>query len=368
MWSRLSVSYWWERTTVHLLELQHSQLNTVELYPPSEELVEYSANEALVLGLTPFRRFSEFYMRRALEWARELGSLRAEGRALCFYAVGLLAEGRYTESLCQSFRAIQAIEQSGDLFILRMTEINAGHIFYRTGNLRQAKLLLEKYFYKTREFGDVANSTDCLVTWTKVTAGDVPEGLIEQAEASITPGNCLSKAVISNAKAIRSILLGRPEEAIKSLEFGLKICRENYLLNEYCAPLAHWYVSALRLRIESTPTSARKELLPQAFRAARKAISIAKQFGNNMPHVLREIALLHALAGDSKKSKHYFGLSTELALKTGMRYEHAHSLLEFGRVGLALGWAEAEVCIENAENLLKQLGANMHFHRRRSFG
>ena len=65
---------------------------------------------------------------------------------------------------------------------------------------------------------------------------------------------------------------------------------------------------------------------------------MARHFRNELPHVLRECALLLAMTGAPGKARRYFDDSLQVAEAQGAVYEHAQTLLARGQVGLELHW------------------------------
>jgi hypothetical protein len=68
---------------------------------------------------------------------------------------------------------------------------------------------------------------------------------------------------------------------------------------------------------------------------------LARRFANDLPHALREGALLAALAGRPRRARKLFAESLAVAARQGARYEHARTLLARGQTGRRLGWPGA---------------------------
>jgi PAS domain S-box-containing protein len=122
--------------------------------------------------------------------------------------------------------------------------------------------------------------------------------------------------------------------------------------------LLPWLATALRRQLESIPdrTPRRRRLLMRHLRAAvRRALRVARSFRAEMPHALREAALLAALEGRTARARPLFDASLAEADRQGARYEHAQTLLARGQVGLEARWAGAAGDVTAAEQALAAL-------------
>jgi two-component system sensor kinase len=128
------------------------------------------------------------------------------------------------------------------------------------------------------------------------------------------------------------------------------------LRNQYVIFLYPWLATAARRAAEDPDCSAerRKLLLRRAQAVARRGRRLAQRFQNDLPHALREYALLAALRGRSRRARKYLDESLAIAERQGARYEYAQTLLARGTVGLKFGWRGAA---EEAEAARQSLSA-----------
>src|SRR5262249_22584954 len=87
-------------------------------------------------------------------------------------------------------------------------------------------------------------------------------------------------------------------------------------------------------------------------------LKVAGKFQNELPHALREAGLIAAMQGSISRARRHLDESLAVAKRQGARFEHAQTLLARGRVGLEVGWPEAEADVTMASQDLRSLGAN----------
>ncbi|HVS28556.1 MAG TPA: diguanylate cyclase, partial [Solirubrobacteraceae bacterium] len=83
----------------------------------------------------------------------------------------------------------------------------------------------------------------------------------------------------------------------------------------------------------------------------------ARHYPNNLPHALREQALIDAIRGRTRLAGRRLTASLAAAEEQGARYERAQTLLARGQVGLGAGWADATRDVDRAEAMLSELSA-----------
>jgi signal transduction histidine kinase len=121
------------------------------------------------------------------------------------------------------------------------------------------------------------------------------------------------------------------------------------------APVLPWLATALRTQAEAVPAYLpleRSRLLRRARRVTRRALRLAQHYRNNLPHALREAALISAMRGRIRRARQRLEESLAVAEAQGARHEHAQSLLARGRLGSLHGWPEAASDIAAAERAL----------------
>ena len=96
-------------------------------------------------------------------------------------------------------------------------------------------------------------------------------------------------------------------------------------------------------------------LLRAARRAARRAVRLARSYRNNLPHALREAALLAAMSGRRRRATRLLDRSLAIALEQDARHEHALTLVARGRMGAADGAAGAADDLATGTRMLAEL-------------
>jgi len=105
------------------------------------------------------------------------------------------------------------------------------------------------------------------------------------------------------------------------------------------------------------PTAERRRLMRRARKVAWRAGLLSISYKNNRPHALRELGILAALGGRARPARRHLSHSIEIARAQGMRFEEAQSLEVKGRIGLALGFANAAEDLRTGEQLLAEVRA-----------
>ncbi|OVE77062.1 hypothetical protein BVX98_03725, partial [bacterium F11] len=99
----------------------------------------------------------------------------------------------------------------------------------------------------------------------------------------------------------------------------------------------------------------RKALFHQLKKAVRLNSLVSFFFQNNLPHALRERALLAALEGKGRKSKRLFEKALKVATNQHAHYEWAQTLLAQSQVGKEWGWPDSAEKEREAKKILRQI-------------
>src|SRR6185436_13237432 len=144
-----------------------------------------------------------------------------------------------------------------------------------------------------------------LGVWAKTTAGKVPPELVRVA-LDRQSGDVHTTAEVMQAEALRLLAQGDAAGAAAVLTEADRRVQEKGLRQEYVAPVLSWLTTALRTQAEAVPVyhpERRRRLLRQAERTARRALRIARSYRNNLPHALRESALVLAMRGRAPRAR-----------------------------------------------------------------
>src|SRR5207248_705341 len=123
-------------------------------------------------------------------------------------------------------------------------------------------------------------------------------------------------AEVRLADAVRLLHQGELAEAVQRLEEAAAISARAGLRQEYVAAVAPWLATALRMQVEAADPlgpSAKNRLLRRAARVARRAGRLSRSYRNNLPHALRERALVAGLQGRPRRAGRLLARSLAVA-------------------------------------------------------
>jgi PAS domain S-box-containing protein len=360
LYSRLAHLYWFHRGTFPSLWAHLRELNLAERYPPTLELAQAYSEHAPAMSLIPYFRRGIAFVEKSLAIRKALGDLWGQGQSLHFYGIILYASSRFQECIEKCRAAIRLLERTGDHWEVNIARYQIAASLYRLGDLRGAAAEARRMYQSGVDLGDAQATGISLDIWARATLGRVPADVI-QAELARPSADVQRTAQVLAAEAVRLLHDNRPAEAADVLERGQQQVQRAGVRNAWVSPLLPWLATALREAAQTatdvTPWR-RRVLLRRAASAARKGLRLARKFQNELPHALRENALIAAALGRQRKARRLFAESLAVAQRQGAMYEHAQTLLARGRVGLELGWPEAAQHMAGAQEALRALEAS----------
>lgn len=361
LYSRLAYAYWFQRGRIACAWAHLREMNLAERYPPSLELAQAYSEHAPVMTMAPLFKRGITYAERSLAIRKKLGDVWGEGQSLAFYGIVLYAASRYREAIEKCKEAVSILERTGDPWEVNTANWHIAFSQYRLGQLREAVATSRRVHEQAIQLGDDQVASISLGSWAKASGGKVPRDLIH-AQLRRSGDDVHATAEISQAEGVRLIAEGRPGEAVRVLEGAWRLVHDAGFRQEYVAPVLPWLATALRLDAQTVSVwdpSRRRVLLRRARWAARKGLRTARHYRNNLPHALRENALLAAMRGRRRKARRLFDRSLLAAREQDARFEHAQTLLARGEVGVSLGWPNAAEDISKAREAMKSLGAEV---------
>ncbi|MEX2621417.1 MAG: EAL domain-containing protein [Egibacteraceae bacterium] len=336
-------------------------MNLAERYPPGLARAQAYSEHAPVLTMLPFFRRGITYAQRSLAIRRDARDAWGEGQSLHFYGVVLYGASRYREAMERCREGARLLEQTGDRWEVNTANWHVAYCLYRLGSLREAVDAARAVHQAGVEIGDAQAAGISLSVWAKASGGRVPPELID-AELARGGGDGHTTAEVLQARAVCLLAGARPDEAVAVLEEARSLLKARGLRQEYVAPVLPWLATARREQVlatqDVTPDS-RRRLLREARRAARRARRMAHWYRNNLPHALRESALVDALRGRSSRARRHFDRSLAVASRQSAAWEHAQTLLARGQVGLELGWRGAAEDLAVAGAAMAELAADV---------
>ncbi len=359
--SRLGYVYWFSRTRKQNFLVHFFGMNLAECYAPTLEMAQIYSEHAVAMTLLGWYNRGIKYAKKSLEIRRSSADLWGQGQSLSFYGVVLYAASRFRECVEKCREAVRLLERTGDWWEVHIARYQIAASLYRLGNLREAIVEAKLLHSSGLKLGDEQASGISLDIWALASGGKVPHDTLKH-EVERKRTDVQAQAQVSLAQGVQLTESGKYAEAVQVFEKALK--NNNQLLglmNAYEAPILPWLATALRRQAESPnirTSSKRAALLSRAETIARRAVRHARRLQNDLPHALRELAMIHALSGNTGSVRRLLEASLATAEKQEAKYEHAQSLLAYGQLGLELGWPNAEVRITEAQALRLQLMAS----------
>jgi len=342
--SELAHGYWFTEGLVPCGWTHLRGMNLAERHAPTPELAQAYSEHAPVCTMVPWCSRGIDYAARSLAIRQTMGDTWGEGQSLHFYGLVLYVAGRYEESLEKLRAAVEILERTGDQWEVNTAGWHIALVLYRLGRMQEAVEAAQAVHDAGIGLGDVQASGISLGAWAKASAGAVPRELLE-AELAHPADDVHARVEVLQAQALRLIADDLVDEAVTVLTDAVTYLRRSGLRQEYVAPLRPWLATALRMQVERASGLApaqRRRLLRRARRAARSALWIARSYRNNLPHALRERALLAAMAGHERRARRMLDRSLAVAGAQGARHEHALTLVARGRLRAACGAAGAQ--------------------------
>ncbi len=354
IYSRLAYVYWFKKGRLACGWAHLREMNRAERYPPSPELAQAYSEHAPVMTMIPAFARGIKYGEKSLEIRRKNGDLWGQGQSSHFVGVAYYSASRYKEAIAICSEGIRLLERTGDQWEVHTAQWHIGLAYYRLGHLSKAIEFGQKVYRSGIEIGDYQAAAIGLAVWTKASDGAVDRKLIER-ELSRNFDDIHSRAELLQAEAICYLRSGSPELAVESLTKAQEMVEKAHFRQEYVAPILPWLATALRESAEKTGSyqpHLKKKRLKEARKAALKALRLSKSYRNNLPHTLRECAIIYALLGKEEKSRRFFDQSFAIATVQRASVERARTQEVRGRIGKELGWSGADQDQEQAELFL----------------
>ncbi len=359
LYSRLSHAYWFTRPRVTLLWAHLRGLNLAERFPSTLELAQMYSEHAPAMSLVPYVSRGISYVRKSLAIRRSLGDIWGEGQSLSYYSLVLYAASRFAECAEKSHEAIRLLERTGDYWQVHIARFQYSVTLYRMGELRRACEEAQLHYRSGIAVGDGQASGIALDIWARTTHGNIPQAIIE---AELARKRCDAQGTVQVlfAHGVQLYGAGKLEEAAQRFEEAAAYARRIRIRNAYTLSCLPWLATCRRRLVEQCEDRVpgrRQELLHEARRAALRALKAVRQFKCDLPHALREYAMVLTLEGKHWRARRMFGKSLKLAERQGARYEYAQTLLAWGRVGKVIGWPDADQQVQTATVLLQKMAA-----------
>ncbi|MDX1944937.1 MAG: AAA family ATPase, partial [Pirellulaceae bacterium] len=325
--SRLAHGYWFTRSKVHVLWTHIRGLNLAECYPPTLELAQAYSEHAPAMTLLPYFSRGRTYAQKSLEIRQSFGDLWGQGQSLAYYSVVLYAGSRFAACIEKGREAVRLLERTGDFWEVHIARYQVAAALYRAGELASAIELARRNYESGLKLGDEQASGISLDVWSRAALGKIPAAIVA-GEVARPRHDAQGLAQTLLAAGVRHLSADQLDDAISQFETALAAARRAGVMNAYIAPNLAWLATARRLRLDrytGRVPHRRRALLRAARRTARQAVSLSSRFQNDLPHALRELALLEASLGRATRALRLLDRSLAVARRQGARYELALS-------------------------------------------
>nr|BDT37465.1 ATP-binding protein [Myxococcus sp. MH1] len=358
LYSRLAYGYWYRRGRAAVLWAHLRDLNLAERYPPTPELAQAYSEHSPALTTLPWFERAYAYAEKSLTLRQEQNDVWGQGQTLHFYGLACYASSRFEDCIEKCTQAIRLLERTGDPWEVNNATFQVAMALYRLGRLRESLETSQRLHAAALALGDRYSVRLGLEAWAKASDGRLPGALLEGELTNPDQPDPQSFAGVLQADALHRMRQGDAAGAVAVLERAARLVDEAHLRQEYVAPITPLLATALRQLAEATsPLAAgrRRALLERAEKTAKAAHALARTYRNNLPHALRERALVAALRGQERRARQWLEQSLQAARDLKMRHEHARSLKARGELGRALGWPDAEADLSVATRELAEM-------------
>ncbi len=357
LFNGLAHGCWYARSKAQCMWTHLRDMNLAERFPPTAELAHAYSGHAPAMSLVPLFQRGIRYAKKSLEIRQALGDLWGQGQSLHFYGVVLYAASRYEECITKCREAIRLLERTGDYWQVHIARYQIASSLYHLGELREAVAESRLNHQSGLDLGDKQASGIILDVWSRATGGRIAEETV-RLELQRERHDSQGVAQVMLAEGIRLLGAGQPKAAEDRIEQAIAVARRGGVTNAYTLPCLTWLITSRRRQAELqsyyTPR-VQQDMLRRAAQASRRALKASRLTANELPHILREFALVSAMQGKTGRARRLFARGLAVAKKHGARYEQAQTLLALSRVGKEHGWPNAEKQREDAELIIGKL-------------
>jgi diguanylate cyclase (GGDEF)-like protein/PAS domain S-box-containing protein len=351
LYSNLAHVYWFSAGRVACAWAHLREMNLAERYPPTPELAQAYSEHAPVMTTLPWYSRGLAYAERSLAIRRESGDVWGQGQSLSFVATVLYASSRFRDCIDACRESVRLLERTGGRWEQNTAVWHQAFAHYRLGELDVASDLSRDLYYKATAIGDATAAGIALSGWARAGAGRIPEAFVAM-EIGRDLGDAHTATEVHLADGVRLLYAGEVERAVERFTEAQAIVSSAGLRAEYIAPVRPWLATALRMQaetVESSERRARSRYLRRAARMARRAQHFSRSYRNNLPHALRERAVVAELRGRPRRARRYFARSLRTSQEQGAAYESTLTRISRARAAAARGSTDARADLAEAE-------------------
>ncbi len=365
LYSRLAYVYWFLAGKAHCLWTHLRNLNLSETFTPTTELAQALAEHGPVMTLVPFYKRAIEYSERSLAIREQLGDIWGRDKSLHYAGIVLYAASRFDECIERCRESIRLLDKTGDFWEMNMARYQLAASLYRKGNLREARQEALRMYQSGVQLGDVQASGLSVDILSKASLGHVPAEMIQTEITRMSGDDAQTASQVLQAEGVRLLAAGQNSKAVEIFEQAHDVARRAGITNTYVVPCLPWLATALRCEAEQrddADSSERQKLLRRARRVARTGVRRSRKFQNDLPHALRESALLEEITGATDRAQKLLHESLQVAERQGARYEYAQSLQALGKLERKQGLATAAERLAQAQAELASILVQEDLH------
>jgi len=347
--NRISQAYVFQNT-LKMMWAHLFTMNRAELLPSSPVLSYAYAMHACATSMLGWNARGSRYGDRSMGMAREFDDLLGYGSSRNYTGIGLYVSARYEEGLARLTEAVDAFAKAGDLYELNLANFHRGCCHFGLGNLAAAVAAARLTFASSTRIGDSRTLCSSYL-WARATRGNIP---FEELRSCYP---CRPDDVMSTVHGIMAeghwhTYHGRTAEALQAFERAGEMVRKSLCVNSHMIVVMPELAGALRRHadaLQAKDARQAEQLRRRAYRLAKWAVRITRLFPAAYPLSLRELSLVLAARGKTKKALKVADKSCTVAEGQKAKYEHAQSLLLRGTLARQLGLPEAGEQISTAQ-------------------
>lgn len=326
--SRMAYICWFYKGLVDCAWAHLKEMNDAEGYAPSESLAQAYSEHSPVATMVPWYSRGLSYAGIALKIRQDLHNDWGAGQSYHFLGAGFYAASRFDECIEHCRKAVNLMKKVGDQWEINTANWHISYAYFRKGDHRKAMELAEKTFAAAAEIGDIQASGIALAIQTKATQGATDTERVKRAYAHSGPDYHL-KIELLTGLALCHLHREEWDDALAAVLEGGKILKEKNLRSEYVAPLRAYTATVFRARLLSRPPSDLSRFrqdLKTALKAASSAVRLSRSYRNNLPHALRELAILQTVTSKRRKARRLFTKAAAIAKEQGALFEYHETL------------------------------------------
>ena len=356
LFARVGHPYWFQ-STLKASWAMLSAMNHAEQVPPSPQLAFAYAEHSIVTNAIGWQSRASRYITRSIELRHQFDDKCGHGQSLCYKGIGLFAAARYEEGVSTLAEAVGMLAKTGDLWESNLAHFHKGCCHYGLGDLAQAIAEVRTTFETSIRIGEDSRAHSAIYLWAKAAHGDLPFDELTTSFRSLPEDNLATDHLLM-AEGYWHSFHGRTAEALRAFQRAYDLVKDNLAINFHTAEALPLLATALRLQADATQGENRaqsQQLRNLALKFARWSTRITRLFPAYYPYSLRELSLQLAAKGQTKKALKYAEKSLAVAESQMARFEHAQSLLVWGKLASQLGLPEAAEQIRAARAAIEAI-------------